>query len=205
MTTLSLFYEGKLIGNSDNVSLEINRGNPIDISSHGDPFSQFISGVPTWTLRAQHVTFRDNFESWATTPNPTLARIEEDGRSVMEGMVFAESVEEEHHSIALRPSYNIIFRGQGALVKTDRFIDRTPLDSWHLPNINDRSDAIGFAMSKAENLMRQEVEKQLFSPVLIHKGNVNINNTTTTGTKKRTKKSDREDSDETPRGFRIVP
>jgi len=216
MTTLEIFFEGRPVGVCHDARLKMERGDRIDITTRDSPFPEFIPGPPTWTIEAHDVQWDGNPVHYTASSEPLSLYISEDGRPMMEGQAFIQSMRHDTHPISTRLVYDVDFVGQGMLVRTDGLrpvMDRTPLDNdslWKFSS-NDREVAIGFAISASEDVrkqkaMREQLKQDIkgYEPTKLHLDD-NIIITSDPRAKDRYEDPDPTDSDETPRGFKIVP
>jgi hypothetical protein len=211
MVSLEIFFDRRPVGLCHDVRLKMEPSDPINITSHDDMAPQFLPREPTWFVEAHDVQWNRaaNPSHYATSSVPLTLFISEDGRPLMEGQAFIQGMRVES-SPTIRLVYHIDFVGQGMLVRTDGLrpiIDRTPLDNdslWKLSS-NDREIATGFALRRED--IKKALEQQ--GQIIYTPQSLNIHDNIIIAPDPRaeegTATTDPADSDETPRGFRIVP
>lgn len=191
--TLILFFGGEEVGSCSDFSLELSYREPIEVTQIGDSFRQFAPSPPSWLIKATDIQWKGNPNDYFTSSIALIARMIQD-EAIVEGEVFIEEIEDGTDGVGII-HHSATFRGQGAIVSFgDRQIDRTPLDSiggLRPILLLERGDRVapsgGFKIDK------------IF---------IDDNFTSTTPVvrpEKRSKATNRKDSDKTPRGFRIVP
>jgi len=163
----------------------------LDVTSRADEWVHYIPAPPSWKITARNIEWRIPPEEIMTSAMALTARIEEEGSTaMMEGEVIIVSVSGEMARTG-RDTFYVEFRGQGALVNTNRVIDRTPLDSVRWQEFPREQIPITDEIKKTEGF-KIIIDDRTFT-------------STETGTTEGTEATDREEPDSTPRGFRVVP